>query len=390
MLDGRVLFVDDDPGILESFERNLFEEADLRTALGPQRGLELVRDEGPFSVIVSDLRMPQMDGTEFLRRVREDSPDSVRMLLSGNVDLEAAIAAVNGGQIFRLLTKPCSPEMLLQALEDGVTQYKLVIAEKELLQGTLRGVIKLLNEIFEITDPDAFGRTVQLRDLVHAIGSEMDVENTWEIELAWMLSQIGNVTMPPEIALKKRTGQPLTAKEKEIAEQAPLSVERLLLNIPRMEGIARIIRYTNKHYDGSGVPEDALAHKDIPIGSRILKVVSDMAELRVKDIPVSEAVKRMKRRSGWYDFSVLRVAAKAAGAKGDAALAKVPPVEVGVRGLEVGDIVMSEICSRTGSLILPRGAVLELLHIERIKNFHKMSGVEEPIRVERKRASTAP
>lgn len=130
----KVLFVDDEPSVLEAYERLLRREFHVHVALGGERGLQAIEEQGPFAVVVSDMRMPGMNGAEFLARVREMKPETVRMLLTGHADMNAAIDAVNRGNILRFLTKPCEKEELVEAINAGITQYRAVAAEKDLLQ----------------------------------------------------------------------------------------------------------------------------------------------------------------------------------------------------------------------------------------------------------------
>jgi signal transduction histidine kinase len=127
----KILWVDDDENLLASYRRQLRNKFPVMTAAGGEQGLRIIGAEGPFAVIVSDFRMPGMDGVQFLSKAREAAPDSVRMLLTGYADLQTAIDAVNQGNIFRLLTKPCAPDVLLAALTAGITQYRLIISERE-------------------------------------------------------------------------------------------------------------------------------------------------------------------------------------------------------------------------------------------------------------------
>ena len=140
----KVLFVDDDPNILEAYTRNLRKFYEIDTALKGDEGLARLNGKEPYLVVVSDLRMPGMNGVEFLSKVKEKTPDTIRMMLTGNADLEAAIESVNKGNIFRFLVKPCSVEILKGALNDGIRQYNLVNAERELLEKTLLGSVKML------------------------------------------------------------------------------------------------------------------------------------------------------------------------------------------------------------------------------------------------------
>lgn len=131
MLD-RILFVDDEQGALDGYQRLLHKEFSVSVAQSGLQGLAVIEEQGPFPVVVSDMRMPGMNGAEFLAQVRQKWPDSVRMLLTGYTDFSAAIAAVNEGNIFRFLTKPCTKEALVNALNIGLAQYRSVTAEKEL------------------------------------------------------------------------------------------------------------------------------------------------------------------------------------------------------------------------------------------------------------------
>lgn len=133
-MDEKILFVDDEANALAGYERNLHREFLVTTATGGEQALEALNANGPFAVIVSDMRMPGMNGAELLARVRANSPDTVRMLLTGHSDLNAAISAVNEGQIFRYLTKPCEKSVLVEAVKSCIEQYRLRSNEKALIK----------------------------------------------------------------------------------------------------------------------------------------------------------------------------------------------------------------------------------------------------------------
>ena len=130
-MSNRVLFVDDDPKILAAFQRQLRKKVTIETVESGADGLELLRRDGPFSLVVTDYCMPGMNGIEFLGRAREIAPETVRMLLTGSADLGAAIQAVNQGNIFRFLTKPCSPDNLLEAVQAGIHEYRRTHKERK-------------------------------------------------------------------------------------------------------------------------------------------------------------------------------------------------------------------------------------------------------------------
>lgn len=119
----RILFVDDDINVLQGFKRQLRKQFHIETSQSPAKGIESIHRKGPFAVIVSDLCMPGMDGNQFLAKAKTFAPQSVRMLLTGHADLQTAMNAINNGNIFRLLTKPCPPDVLIKAISSGIEQY---------------------------------------------------------------------------------------------------------------------------------------------------------------------------------------------------------------------------------------------------------------------------
>jgi DNA-binding NtrC family response regulator len=131
--------------MLEAVQRTLRGQVDLQTACGGVEGLRVLREEGPFALVVSDMRMPDMNGAQFLAKAREHAPATVRMILSGQSDFLATLAAVNEGHIYRFLSKPCSSDQLLAAVQDGLNQHRLLAAESaagaDLEQVRLRNLV---------------------------------------------------------------------------------------------------------------------------------------------------------------------------------------------------------------------------------------------------------
>ncbi len=103
----RVLFVDDEVNVVEGIKRQVRKSFDVFTATNPREALALVQSEPDFAVIVSDMRMPQMSGVEFLSAVKKARPETIRVMLTGNQDQLTAAAAVNDGEVFKFLNKPC-------------------------------------------------------------------------------------------------------------------------------------------------------------------------------------------------------------------------------------------------------------------------------------------
>ncbi len=124
LVNDKVLIVDDDPRILTGYRRLLRKRFSLDTAASGREALEMVSRHGPYAVVVSDMRMPKMTGLDLLMRIREQAPDTVRIMLTGNADQQTAADAVNRGQVFRFLNKPCSPEVMAEAVEQALEYYR--------------------------------------------------------------------------------------------------------------------------------------------------------------------------------------------------------------------------------------------------------------------------
>jgi response regulator RpfG family c-di-GMP phosphodiesterase len=382
-MNEKILFVDDEPNVLEAYQRSLRKRYSIEAATSGQSALELLARRGPFAVIVADMQMPAMNGIEFLVRAKKQAPDSVRLMLTGNADQKTAADAVNQGHIYQFLNKPCSPEVIATALDSAIRQYQLITAERELLEKTLNGSVNMLTGILAAVEPLSFGRGERLRDYMAAFARSLKMAQAWELELAAMLSQIGCVTMPPKLLEKRRQGQNLTAAEKDVLARSPEIGANLLANIPRLEPVARIVLYQNKNFDGSGFPNDSIAGDQIPIGARILKVLADLGELEAGGLSKRKALELMQSRSGQYDPQVLDSTFVCF----DIYLSAPTPVAivakaVTLKELTIGHVLSSNIETRDGVLIVCAGTKITQMALEKLRNFDQLQGIKEPIHVQ--------
>lgn len=375
----RILLVDDEPNILEAHRRSLRNLFEVVTAADGAGALQTLKQNGPFATIVSDLRMPEMDGVALLQQARQAAPDTVRVLFTGQPDLKNAIAAVNEGAIFRFLIKPCPPETLRKTLEAAVQQYRLVTSEHILLEQTLRGSIKAVTDILALANPAAFGRALRARTAVIAVMDYFAIADRWAVEVAAMLSQIGFVALPRATIEKLYQGQPVTREEQGMIARLPAVVEDILANIPRLDPVRQILRYHQKGYDGTGMPYDDVRGQKIPWGARVLRIVLDLDALEAQEVPLDLALDTLRGRSGSYDPSILQALAEIRGDSraGSKAIVK----EVSVSQLKVGMVLADDVKTSKGLLLVARGQEVTPGLTERIKNFSQEAGVREPIRV---------
>jgi response regulator RpfG family c-di-GMP phosphodiesterase len=375
-MNARVLFVDDEPNILAAFKRQLFKQFEVDTAVGGHEGLAAIAERGPYAVAVADMRMPGMDGIQFLSRVRDLAPDTVRMMLTGHSDLQTAIDAINQGNIFRFLTKPCPKDMLIKAVSAGVEQHRLVTAEKELLEKTLRRSVTVLTDVLSIVNPTAFGRASRVRRTVSDLALELDVDKPWEMEVAAMLSQLGCVTVPEEVLSKVYGGELLAPHEAEMFEAHPRAGRDLIGGIPRLENAAEIIAYQERLFDGSDGATGAGKGKAIPLGARILKVALDFDTLVSSGRTSTEAYAIMQTRPGWYDKSVLDALAHLVDLEGTQEVRFVK-----VEELAQDMILADDVKTASGTLLIAKGQEMTPSIKLRLVNNKRTRGLREPIKV---------
>ena len=371
-----ILFVDDDANILEGFKRQLRKDFTVETAIGPEEGLKAIEARGPFAVVVSDRQMPGMDGVVFLSRVRERSRDAVRILLTGNANLEAAVQAINEGQIFRFLTKPCTHEVLVGTLTAALQQHKLITAERELLEQTLGGSIRVLCDMLSFANPEAFGRSSRITRSVQAMADQLQLPDPWLTTTAAMLSQIGCVILPEIVLNKVYHGEELRAEESQLYKQHPFMGADMVAAIPRMKPVAEIIRFQDKPYRAAEGSNDPHTGERLPIGARILKVALDFDALLSTGKSQANAITILKGRKDVYDPNVLEalITSVTTGWK--------PQVQsVGITGLQDGMILVEDIHSGTGELLASKGQEVTASMRMRFLGLGSFAAIKEPLSV---------
>lgn len=375
----RILCVDDEPAVLGVLERILSDRYDVTTCDSGSEALAVLERDGPFQVLLSDQRMPEMDGSALLGAARSLAPDTVRVLLTGHNDFEDAIRAINEGQIFRFLTKPLRLDPIQRAIEAAVEQYRLVTAERVVL-------VQTLTDILGMARPEAFGRARRLRRIVRILGEILDYPAEWELEVAAMLSQVGAVTVPAEILRRHQRGAALSPDEQDRIARMPEAANQLLSRVPSLSTVREIVRYQAKRYDGGGLPVDGCREDEIPLGARILKLALDFDVLRATGDAPEVALDVLRKRRGWYDPKVLEALASF--------VAAIPPareIEVAFAGLADGMVLADDLKSVRGTLLVARGAVINQDTLDRVRAYAPdVGGVDEPIRVLVRAAETSP
>lgn len=373
-MTGKILFVDDEPAVLDGYKRQLGRDFSIDTAVGGLPGLEAIAKSGPYAVVISDMRMPQMDGAQFLAKVRESAPSTVRMALTGQVDIETAMHAVNLGNIFRFLTKPCSKEDLQGAIAAGLEQYRLINAEKELLEQTLRGAVHVLSEVLSFSNPAAFVRAMRLRRFVQQAAAKLELASAWQYEIAAMLSQLGCVTLPPEVVNAAYAGDPLTPEDKKKYDAHPAVAFQMLSRIPRMEGIAQMIAQQNN--PAPRVEADSTVEKqEIELGIQLLQTGLAYDNWIGRGLSPTEAVNKVRATLKGINSFILPSLDDLVPS------ASLRARDCAVSDLTMGMILQEDLRNSNGLLLVAKGLELTFQWIERLKGFSQRGVIGKRVSV---------
>lgn len=372
----RILFVDDDEVILAAICSQLRHHFAFDMAPNAEKALALLESGGPYAVIVSDMHMPDMDGITLLERARALCPDIVRIMLTGVADLQTAIDAVNRGSIFRFLTKPWPPDVLVAAVSAGIEQYRLITSERLLLERTLIGSVQVLTEILSLANATAFRRTAAIRDYVRHIAAQLRLPNAWQIELAAALSQIGCVSLPEETLRKVYLGGALTADERELYARHFTTGARLLSRIPRLEVVAAMIARQGASADETASLGDAADDAAIEVGSQVLRVALAYDHQRARGLGHDDALAWLAQRPGEFPPRIV-TALSALTSDSEERLTE----RVFAPDLRVGMVVAEEVRAASGAAVLPAGVRITEAVEARLRSFARIVGLQEPVLV---------
>jgi response regulator RpfG family c-di-GMP phosphodiesterase len=382
----KLLIVDDNESILMGYQRNLRKRYDLDSATSGEAALSLLKSEVSYAVVIADMHMPNMSGLELLQHVREISPDTTRIMITGDADQKTAIDAVNHGQVFRFLAKPCGPEEMIEAIDAGVRQHQLVRAEKDLLEQTLSGAVEAMTDLLSSVDPKAFGCAQLLKYRTTRVARLLKAEREWEIGLAALLSPLGRLTISPKLLRRAQAHETLNTDEHALLERIPEFGARLIRRIPRLERVADMVQYQNKGFDGSGFPHDGVRGLDIPFGARILKPLSDVISDE-QDRDLVYGLDRLFGHQALYDPDVFHVVKDFLEAEmGLNSVHRAPGIPTPLDDLKEGQVLAAQVVTQEGMLILLPGIRLSAGHIQLLYNLAELLNLREPILIRPERS----
>jgi len=423
--DLTLLFVDDERNILSSLKR-LFRPRGYRilTALSGREGLAVMEKE-TVDLVVSDMRMPEMDGAAFLGQAASRWPDTERILLTGYSDLTSTIAAVNQGRIYRYISKPWEDNDILLTVKRALEQKRLekerqrlealtrrqneqlkalnasledkVVARTSELQQTvsfLELAQQLLNKSY-CTTVEVFSNLVEMREH-HGRGwnrriarqvsqvaelSGMDSEDVRDLYYAALLRNIGKISLTDQLVRKPFST--MNDSEHRAFVQHPVVGAGVLIALEPLQGAARLIHHQHENFDGSGFP-DSLKGEAIPLGARILKVVGDYHDLQHGLLlsahlePNQSRDYLLEQRGRRYDPEVVAFLQKVLGRLAESQ-DKVAERSVKSNGLQSGMVLSRDLMLNNEILLLSRGHRLSEAIIERI--YHMEESIDRDLEI---------
>lgn len=372
MSEANILLVDDEPNVLGSLQRQLSRRYSVTISESGYDALEILKSHGPFAVIVSDMRMAGMNGIQLLKEVKSSYPDTIRIMLTGNGDKDTAIEAVNTGQIFRFFNKPVSSAAMITSLALAVRQHKLLTAEKELLDKSLKGSISLMAELLSLANPTAFSSGYRIKPIVKHIVEELELPNSWQYEVAALMSQIGCITLPSDILQRLQAGLSISDEEQEMYVNHTKIGSGLIKKIPRLEKVAEIIEHQLRRFDSAS--EADTLEPEVMIGTEILRASIDYDLYRQQEFDHLQAIGLMRKNNVMYNTNIIDILEKQ----------KPQRIQTSVSHLSFKDVVPGmiageDVFAKNGTLLVPKNQEISRSILQSLINFKKHIGVQEPI-----------
>lgn len=415
-----LLFVDDEPNILSALRR-LFRPLGYRifTAEGGAQGLEIF-DKETIDLVISDMRMPVMDGAQFLEQVRLKSPDTIRILLTGYADISSTIDAINKGQIYRYIAKPWEDNDICLSVRYALEQ-KVLAREKtrleeltrrqneelkdlnanleakvkarteevrqtmgflevahERLKKSFLTSIRVFSNLMELREGEMAGHSRRVADLARKLAVRMGMSNAeaQDVMVAALLHDIGQIGLPDKLLHKPFNM--LAGEERAAVIKHPVVGQAALMALEQLSGAAKLIRSHHERFDGQGFP-DGLSGLAIPLGARVLTVANeyDAAQqgyLTGKRLNADAALAYIKEGRGRrYDPQVVDAFVAMVGGEGEAA-AYEREIVLHPADLKAGMVLTRDLVTRDGLLLLAKDYILDETLIEQLRNYERTDG----------------
>lgn len=376
----RVLLADADELAQAALQRTLAGAAETELCSSGAAALAALAQKGPFALLLTDLSLPDMSGAELMARARAGFPDTVRALLTASTDLPAVVEVVNHGGVFRILSRNAKPVELLTLVRDAAVQHLGARRQREIREQAFDGVLELLTGETAF-GPDQLPVTRQLRDRARQLAQVVRLPFTQELDVAIVLMRLGLAGIPKHVRTKLQAHEPLTPAEKEHLARLPAVVAQVVDHIPRLAGVAEIIRHDGKVEETTAGPAKGGRREDVPLAGRILRAVTDLQMLEESGLNTQAAMLRLRQDASRYDRNVLK-AMEALFAdprfSGEGA-----PEEFMVEDLVARMVLAIDAMSTEGVSLVAAGTTLTPGLIQHLRNFAELGEIVQPLYIRR-------
>jgi CheY-like chemotaxis protein len=343
----QILCIDDDPRLLEGLVLSLRKLGELHTAESGAAALAMIDGLPQLALVVCDLQMPRMDGAQMLAELNRRRPDATRILLTGHADVEAAMAAVNEGRVFRFLAKPCPPTVLQEACAAGLRQHEALRREHDLLDRTLKGCIDAMTDALAMASPAVFGHAQRVRGLAAAVARQLLGRSDWVLEIAAMLLHLGLVGLPDEVVERLLRGEEPEPRHRAQAGAGCRHAMDTLKDIPRLGPVRDVMRLADPAFGGNLEWTPATSDM-LRQWSQILRTVRTCVQLEAAGFPLDAALLKLRRGT---DAALLEALSAVLGKRGAGGEVR----EVGLAALEAGMVLARPLYAAGGQLLAPAG-----------------------------------
>lgn len=378
---GRIVVVDDEPDNL-ALMRELLKHAGHQVQCCSS-GTEAIDAIGaaPPDLVLLDISMPQMDGFEVCRQLKSvrGSAHIPVIFLTALTDSRQKVQAFRCGAV-DYVTKPFQADEVFARVETQLALARARQAERELLEQTLNGSLRMLADLVHLAGPALAERADTIRTIVLHLVGRLPVSDPWEVKLAATLCLLGCITLPPDSFERAYLGEPASTDEADMFAGHPEAGARLLATIPRLARVAEMIRRQHGDVQPAPTPGDA-----VDVGARMLRLALDVDRGMLGGLTFHGALSQLRTGSGSHPAAMVSALANFPSARVDVEVRRVK-----VRDLRPAMVVEAPVLTEGGNLvILPKHTRLSPTLIERVRNFAKTRGVQEPIPVRLPLAETS-
>lgn len=294
-MNADILIIDDDISVLRGLRRTFRSEFNIETAENGEQAIAIADEGSNFKVILCDQRMHGIDGITTLQRLKKKLPATPGILLTGHLDVDTLRRAVNEANVYKVIEKPCSKQILEEALTEGINAYEASLQQTRSAEKSTLGALKIIEKILQTFELAPGQNRARVSELARLMAMKTKCAKLWEMKAALMLSELNTLRLEAD-RFYNRDGD----RHERLA-----FVNDVLASIPRLNRVAEALYFKDKNFDGTGVPHNMLSGDGIPVFARAIHVILEFERLIDQGLGILEAVSDMRKRVELFDPAFL-------------------------------------------------------------------------------------